>query len=543
MTTADTPVADAARPAASAGDIALAYHARTKHGLKAYARRPQTLDWDLQPDPFRTFEGAPRTTLPLAAEHLATPFAAACRPGGTPARPLDLSGIALLLELSFGLSAWKELGPDRWALRCNPSSGNLHPTEAYVLARGISGLANGLHHYVSRDHVLEQRCTAGPADDGAPVLLVALSSIHWREAWKYGERAFRYCQLDLGHALGAVRYAAGALGWTAACVDGIGDARLAALLGTDRAADFGKAEREDPDLLIAISAGTPSPVVAPETLRDGTGWAGTANVLDRHPLYRWPVINEVSRATEAVAARPANRPAPALPPQIAAADAPSGRLILGWRSAQRFDAKAGMDRDTFYMLMDALLVRPVAPWDVWAFAPRLHPILFVHRVAGLAPGLYALPRDPAALAPLKAALRDDFTWTRPEGCPEHLPLRRLVETDCRGVARTVMCHQAIASDGCFALGMLADFEDAVRADAWRYRQLHWEAGLMGQVLYLEAEAAGFRGTGIGCFFDDDLHRLLGLEGDRFQSLYHFTVGRPLADARILTRPAYPGRSA
>ena len=202
-----------------------------------------------------------------------------------------------------------------------------------------------------------------------------------------------------------------------------------------------------------------------------------------------------------------------------------------------------MDRDTFYMLMDALLVRPVAPWDVWAFAPRLHPILFVHRVAGLAPGLYALPRDPAALAPLKAALRDDFTWTRPEGCPEHLPLRRLVETDCRGVARTVMCHQAIASDGCFALGMLADFEDAVRADAWRYRQLHWEAGLMGQVLYLEAEAAGFRGTGIGCFFDDDLHRLLGLEGDRFQSLYHFTVGRPLADARILTRPAYPGRSA
>src|SRR5437660_12483691 len=31
--------------------------------------------------------------------------------------------------------------------------------------------------------------------------LVGLSSIHWREAWKYGERAFRYCQHDVGHAL------------------------------------------------------------------------------------------------------------------------------------------------------------------------------------------------------------------------------------------------------------------------------------------------------------------------------------------------------
>ena len=81
------------------------------------------------------------------------------------------------------------------------------------------------------------------------------------------------------------------------------------------------------------------------------------------------------------------------------------------------------------------------------------------------------------------------------------------------------------------------------ADPWRYRRLHWEAGLLGQVLYLEAEAAGFRGTGIGCFFDDDLHRLVGLEGRAFQSIYHFTVGRPVPDTRIVTEPAYPGRSA
>jgi len=118
-----------------------------------------------------------------------------------------------------------------------------------------------------------------------------------------------------------------------------------------------------------------------------------------------------------------------------------------------------------------------------------------------------------------------------------------VETDCRGIARTISCHQAIASDSSFALAMLSEFEATVASDPWRYRQLHWEAGMVGQVLYLEAEAAGFRGTGIGCFFDDDLHRLVGLESLEFQSLYHFTVGRPAIDTRITTEPAYPGRSA
>lgn len=65
-----------------------------------------------------------------------------------------------------------------------------------------------------------------------------------------------------------------------------------------------------------------------------------------------------------------------------------------------------------------------------------------------------------------------------------------------------------------------------------------EAGLTGQVLYLEAEAAGVRGTGIGCYFDDSVHDVLGLTDETFQSLYHFTVGMPLDDNRLQTLPAY-----
>jgi hypothetical protein len=58
------------------------------------------------------------------------------------------------------------------------------------------------------------------------------------------------------------------------------------------------------------------------------------------------------------------------------------------------------------------------------------------------------------------------------------------------------------------------------------------------VLYLEAEAAGIRGTGIGCFFDVEMHALLGLQGSAWQSLYHFTAGGALEDARLTSLPAY-----
>ena len=50
-----------------------------------------------------------------------------------------------------------------------------------------------------------------------------------------------------------------------------------------------------------------------------------------------------------------------------------------------------------------------------------------------------------------------------------------------------------------------------------------------------------RATGIGCFFDDAVHRLLGLDGLTWQSLYHFTVGGPVEDRRVQTLPPYAHR--
>lgn len=549
----------------NAAEIVRAYHARTKHHLHRYAAGPETLDWTAQPNPFREYAGSPRVTLPLSADTLTATFAQLYAPPGTvPSQPLSIASLGALLELSFGLSAWKEYGPDRWALRCNPSSGNLHPTETYLICRDVAELDDGVYHYASRDHALERRARALSIahPEKHPSAWLALSSVHWREAWKYGERAFRYCQLDAGHALGAVRYAAATLGWQAQLVTDYDAHTLAHALGLDRDADFGTAEREEPDLLLALA---PQPeVTAPSQRRDAARqlWQGHANVLDAHPMYHWPVIDEVANATS-MSRDPRLDPIGEVANATAALDGvaeidtpttqvaalkhhcgmPAARIIKQRRSAQHFDGRHRLSATDFFHLLDALLPRPGVPWDVWTFAPRIHPVLFVHRVDGIEPGLYIFVRRADAEAGLRAAMNHEFAWTFVEHCPPHLALYQLAAADCSRVSRVLHCHQAIAATGCFALGMLAEFDALVQEQPWRYRQLHWEAGLLGQVLYLEAESAGLRGTGIGCYFDDAFHELLGLRDTRFQSLYHFTVGRALVDDRITTLSPYPQRAA
>jgi SagB-type dehydrogenase family enzyme len=525
-------------------DIVRSYHQRTKHHPYAYAKGPHSLDWADQPDPFRRYSGCRSVELSLCGARQPTRYDVLFDPNRRSSRPVSLETTGTLLELGFGLSAWKQYGGERWALRCNPSSGNLHPTEAYLVGLGDVGIESGVYHYVSHDHVLEQRCGLSAAAISSPALLVGLTSIHWREAWKYGERAYRYCQHDVGHALAALRYAAAVLGWRVQMLPDWSDQEIAALLGLDREEDFSDAEHESPDLLCRIIAADETEgAIRPDWLisiaRAGC-WGGRANKLSPYHHNDWPVIEEVSRAVEKPRTKEAVwMPEWMTPMQRSGCQSTAAAIILQRRSAQRFDGRTAISASAFFRMLDATLPRcTVPPLDLWPWRPRIHFILFVHRVDALPAGLYAFSRDAAASVSMQASMRQDFTWERVEGCPDHLPLFQLLKADCQQAARMVSCHQGIAADSAFSLGMIAEFSAALNEGPWVYRRLFWEAGLIGQILYLEAEACGLRGTGIGCFFDDPMHEILGLSDDQFQDLYHFTVGGPLEDVRLETLPPY-----
>src|SRR5437867_3169256 len=296
------------------------YHQETKHQFNRYARALGYLDWANQPNPFRRFQAAPLIQLTLRDPD-ETPDRPAYedlyRDGSVAPASISLQSISHFFEYALSITAWKQAGETKWALRSNPSSGNLHPTEGYLLIGPVPDLAPtaALYHYTPKEHGLEQRVSysnerfATLMKDFPPeAFLVGLSSIHWREAWKYGERAFRYCQHDVGHAIGTVRIAAASLGWSAVVLHGLADDTVEVLLGLNRAEDFAGAERENPDLVMVVS---PTDLARgwrrgeeralplfldPGAVRELTKqrWYGKANRLSPDEPVLWEIIDEVA---------------------------------------------------------------------------------------------------------------------------------------------------------------------------------------------------------------------------------------------------------
>ena len=557
------------------------YHEQTKHDFNRYARALGYMDWANQPDPFRRYEGAPLCALPLLTacdDPMAPAYESLFSPQPVPAQPLTLNSLSRFFEYGLSITAWKEYGGNRWALRSNPSSGNLHPTEGYLLIGETPDLPlkPGLYHYASREHGLEHRWQG--SNEAIEALLqpfpaqsffVGLSSIHWREAWKYGERAFRYCQHDIGHAVGTLRIAGAVLGWRVFLLAGLDDRTIGALLGLNRLHEFERAEPEFPELLCVVcpthdSRHASLPLtVAQSVLRywEQGDWRGKANRLSRDNPVPWESIDDVTKASWKTSTEPSElrlSPVPpseqgrtdqASPPDSRTSTISAHQIIHQRRSAVALDGTTSISAQQFFLMLERVMPypdRPVAerprPWDSLPWDPTIHLALFVHRVDGLLPGIYMLLRnnDPALKAAFQQAMHRQFAWTSPNQCPASLPLYLLEDGNAQRIATQVSCHQEIAGAGAFSLGMIAEFEASLEQyGAWFYKRLFWETGLIGQVLYLEAEAAGVRSTGIGCFFDDPVHRVLGWYPDtRFQSLYHFTVGGAVEDHRLTTLPPY-----
>lgn len=573
----DGRLASAASPQSPTTDLigrVIRYHVQTKHHFNRYARSLGYLDWANQPNPFRRFEGARLIPLPLLMpdeEPLSPTYDAIYEPGTVPCQPLTVQTLSRFFEYALALSAWKKAGESEWALRSNPSSGNLHPTEGYVVLPTIDGLdlGPGLYHYAPKEHGVELRAEFPEslmarflAPFPARAFLFGLTSVHWREAWKYGERAFRYCNHDIGHAIGSARIAAATLGWTMALLDGVDQSTVGMLFGTDRKEDFGEAEPEHPDCLAVIwpgndphrleSMGIPlflDPNIVNELAKGS--WHGRANRLSQEHGVHWDVIDEVAEASWKCTAEQCSVTLPKVIENHASgtkceADPSAGQIIRQRRSAVAFDGKTWISAATLFHMMQRVMPcaersqveRPI-PWDVWPYDPAIHLMIFVHRVDGLTPGLYVLVRDSRKLSFIQRAMNPELNWTIPPGCPDGLPLYWLLEGDARRLAVQVSCHQDIAGDSAFSFGMVAEFEGTLwQRGAWWYPRMFWEAGLLGQVLYLESEAAGVRATGIGCFFDDAVHEIVEIKDMALQSLYHFTIGGPVEDRRLQTLPPY-----
>lgn len=477
------------------------YHELTKHSVESLRWDPHFLDWANMPNPFRHYAGVPVLDLPAdppAAEVSALEVLGG-KTGNTPVR----SGAEFLSQLMFysaSISASKRVPStgDVYALRVNPSSGNLQPTEFHFCTRGLTDWPDGLYHYRPSSHMAEQR---GIGNFGEKLLnpptplIFVLTSIAWREAWKYRDRAYRYCLHDLGHAWQALTLSARSIGCESFALGRFPDEKVAESLHL--------ADDEWPMLIVALY-GPCIPVrtlISQETILLG----GQPNRLSEKQ-QPYPPIEEIHAATKLgneTASLPLVQPKASGHEEIglpshASVGRSFGDVVRGRRSALDF---RGGDESISASQLATLLSSTKAPlFTDFATTHFVYLYVYVHRVEGIAPGVYRY-------------------W------PERGELEAIKEGDQRLVAAALSLGQNLAGNACVALSMIGDFETATRLYRDRgYRYVHFEAGALGQRLYLAAEALDLRATGIGAFFDERVNQYLGLSPEIGQVVYHFAIG-------------------
>lgn len=493
-------------PGPEIGEL-LALHAESCNRSGRPAAAPIEPDRSIEPVRFRRFRGAPLVPLPPCP--LDPPTRHRPVPGGPAAGPrrLDRGSVAQLFFDAFGITGEARDGAQGSPLRANPSAGNLHPVEAYLLCGPEVGLtrpeASGepiaaLWHYAPGEHAFELRREiplhtwrrwAAAAPPGA--LFVGLSAVVWRTAWKYGARAFRLALLDAGHALAALGAAAAVLGWRVGEAPGLGDAALAALLGLEEEGDA--ASQELPVALVAAGS-WPEESWRAEPLKEAAvafvdlPRIGRPNRIGPAHL-EWPGLAAIERLSrdDGSGRRPAtDAPDPIFP-----------RAILHQRrSARAFDPAGGLSAERFAALSEQGFG---TSWPLLA-SGDLFLAAWVHRVQGVGSGSHLV-------SPLPQARLDP-----------------LVAGDLRTEARLAAGGQAQAADALFVVVWLADLPATLRRGGGAaYRRLFLEAGARAHRTHLAAVHAGLAACPIGGFYDDRVAATFGL-GPNGAPLHLLAVG-------------------
>ncbi len=485
------------------------YHELTKHSVESLRRTQRYLDWANMPNPFRHYEGVPILELP--ADPPSPQISALEVLEGKTGNTSAMDGAGFLSQLMFysaSISASKRVPSTgyAYALRVNPSSGNLHPTEFHFTTHGLVDWSDGLYHYRPSSHMAEQRAIGDIGrklvDTSGPLVFV-LTSIAWREAWKYQNRAYRYCLHDIGHAWQSLALAARSVGCQSFALGNFSD---------DRVAEMCLLSGDEWPMLIVRLRGPSIPLRVLDQV-EMILIGGQPNRLSEEQVP-YPLIETVHAltklSTEAIIPplgppKASGRGEISLPPQIPASRG-FGDVVRTRRSA--LDFKGG-DRSISLSQLATLLSSTKEPlFADFATDRFVHLYLYVHRVEGLVPGVYRY-------------------W------PEHAELEIIKQGDQRLVAAALSLGQDLAGNACLAFSMIGDFENAARSYGDRgYRYVHFEAGAIGQRMYLASEALGLRATGIGAFFDEEVNRYLSLSPELGQVVYHFAIGYPVPDPRL-----------
>jgi SagB-type dehydrogenase family enzyme len=479
--------------------IAQNYHDATKHSYASIHSNPHSMDWSIQPLPFKIYPTL--DPIPLPDELRQTGVAALSAvaesiPANTNGAP-DLEAVAQLLYLSAGITRKRSYPGGEIYFRAAACTGALYEVELYLVCGDLSNLKAGVYHFAPAEfglrllragdhrHILLEATGGEPAIAHAPLTIICTCT-YWRNAWKYQARTYRHFGWDNGTLLANLLAVATALGLPARVVCGFVDENINRLLDVDP-------RREVAFSLVALGYASALPPFCPAEISP----LGLETVPLSAREVDYPVMREMHAASSLESANevgawrghtpmtnfpPSTQPIVQLQP-LSDAEIPRDPIeqVIQRRGSTRKFAHTPIALSQLSTILDRA-TRGVPADFLDPPGTQLNDLyLIVHSVEGIPPGAYAFHRSRGVLECLK-------------------------EGDFRADAGYLGLQQALPADAAVDVFFLADLRPILQRFGNRgYRAVQLEAGILGGKLYLAAYAQRLGATGL-TFFDDDVTR-------------------------------------
>jgi SagB-type dehydrogenase family enzyme len=408
-------------------------------------------------------------------------------------------------------------------LRSAPSAGGLYPAEIYVVSHGTSLLPLGLYNYQAKDHSLvrfwdsdvwqklQNATFEHPACNQTDLILV-ITAVLYRSAWRYQDRAYRRIFLDTGHLLGNIELACAISGFRPYLIGSFADSAINNLLYLTEAEEGTIALVPLLDWLKQPELPTlgnllPMPVQSMTTevpdgellayfhqatqMSSGSAWQAIAKPNSHGDKYNFPFCLRVATTTQPIdwGKSLSNLP----------------ETMLKRRSTREYSG-AALTLAQLKALLD------------FTYQPQN----YVEQGLDGEPDYFDLSLIETFITVSNVTGLDDGCYYYAPACQE---LRQIRFKNFRSELHFLCLGQNLGRDAAAVLFHTADLRAAVSKWGDRvYRYLHMDAGHLGQRLNLAAIRLGLGVSGIAGFFDDQVNEVLGIPADE-AVLYITTLGR------------------
>lgn len=505
-------------------NAALQYHEDTKHSETSIRASQRRLDWANKPNPFKTYQNIPSITLPNNFPHpsLGALTSIAATEPTKPATELKIGGLAELLFFTGGITRRMKLPNAVHFMRAAPATGALYPIELYVINQDLEGLKGGVYHFSPQNFTLQElrrgdyraqlAAWAGNNETiASSPLTIAMTSIAWRNAWKYEARSYRHWFWDSGVMAANLLATAVSAGYPIQLILGFDDVEVNYLLCLNEGEEATVALASIGAKLSAQSNVKPGPatefhLVSDPLSREKVEYSEIWRIQEASSLSGGQVSSWVNSGLsfERRALSQSGRLHP-LPhsSEVESKDSLE-QVILRRGSTRRFAVKP-------ISLLDLSVILHCSsqgvPFDFLRAGGSLVDVyLIVSAVEGLAPGAYFLHRKGNTLEELKLG-------------------------SFRDVSGFLCLEQRLFSDASAVLFLMADLESILRTYGNRgYRVAQFEAGVVLGKIYLSAYALKLGASG-STFYDDAVTEFFSPHAERKQTLVAAGIGVPDYEAR------------